>query len=216
MIVRNDLQQGSVEWANARIGIPTASHFDKILTPAKLQPSSQAPKYMAHLAAEWILGYPLEFDSGQRFSGWMDRGTNLEDEARAWYEWKYDLNVERIGFILRDDGKVGGSPDGFVGDDGGAEFKVPAMHTHISYLIDPQSLVKEYRAQCNGYMYLGERAWWDIVSYSPKLPPVEVRIERDDKFIWALGNALNDFTEQLDALKERLTEHRYQREAVAV
>jgi hypothetical protein len=213
MIRRDDLVQGSQEWLQARLGIPTASSFDKILSPKKLQPSTQAIPYRNQLVAEWLLGYPLELGNN---NGWMDRGTGMEAEARAWYELRHDVDVDMVGFILRDDEKVGGSPDALVGDDGGVDFKCPGIHTHIGYVIDPKQLAEKYHAQMQGYLYLTERAWWDIVSYHPVLPKVEVRIERDDKYIGALHAALNVFVLYLDEVKRQLSEYKYQPEAVAI
>lgn len=196
-----DVEQGSAEWLAARIGIPTASGFSEILTPKKLQYAAGAAKYRARILAEWTQGYPIQDDMQ---SGWMIRGADLEPEARRWYELEKDVAVEQIGFVLREDRRVGGSPDGFVGDDGGAEIKVPALHTHLLYLLDPATLVDEYRAQVQGYMYLTGRHWWDIVSYSPVLPKVVERVERDQQFLTQLHRALGRFLHELDAAKRKL------------
>jgi hypothetical protein len=45
---------------------------------------------------------------------------------------------------------------------------------------------------------------------------VEVRIERDDKYIGALHAALNVFVLYLDEVKRQLSEYKYQPEAVAI
>jgi len=50
-----DIEQGTEEWSKARLGIPTASCFDKLVT-TKGEPSKQAQKYMWQLAAEKITG----------------------------------------------------------------------------------------------------------------------------------------------------------------
>lgn len=197
-----DVEQGSPEWLAARIGIPTASRFDQIMTAKKLQYSESAAKYRAEILAEWTLGYPVQDDLKR--NDWMARGTDLEPEARRWYELEKDVNVERVGLVLREDGRVGGSPDGLVGEDGGAEIKVPALHTHLLYLLDPKELVAKYQAQCQGYMYLTGRKWWDVLSYSPVAPKVLERIPRDPQFIGALHRHLGRFLQELDAAKRKL------------
>lgn len=199
-----DVTQGSPEWEEARIGIPTCSGYENILTPKKLEPSAQAVPYRNQLLAEWLLGHHIDFGK----SGFADRGTRMEDEGRAFYELQHDIEVERVGFIVREDGRTGGSPDSLVQDDGGLEIKCPALHTHIGYVLDSDTLVAKYKSQVQGYLYLTDRAWWDILSYCPILPSVQVRIARDEKYIAALGPALDVFCDHLDACKEKLAAHR--------
>jgi len=197
--------QGSPEWERARLGMPTASAFDRILTPSKLELSAQSDMYRNQLLAEWLVGYPLDFGNA---SGYSQRGTGMEAEARRFYEMRYDVDVAIVGFVLRDDGKVGGSPDGLVDVDGGVDLKCPAIHTHIGYMMDPARLAKEYRGQCQGYMYLTGRKWWDVLAYNPILPAVRVRIDRDDLYCAKLGVALDLFVADLDGAKEQLAPHR--------
>jgi hypothetical protein len=211
-MIHLDIQQGTPEWDKLRIGIPTASNFDKIITPAKLQPSKQADTYLNQILAEWLLGMKLEFGSDSLYA---QRGTRMEAEARAFYEFTEDVEVVNGGFVMRDDRKVGGSPDGLVDDDGGVELKVPAIHTHIGYMREPQLLVADYNFQAQGYLYLTERAWWDIQSYCPTLPRVKVRVTRDDKFVSALHAGLEAFVQYLDDAKEQLAQFKYQPAAVA-
>lgn len=206
MIILN-IEQGSREWQLARIGIPTASQFDRVMTPKKLMAAAAGDKYRAELLAEWIVGHPIDF-SGKGGSGFTERGTEMEGEARKHYEFNQDVEVQRVGFVLRDDKLVGGSPDGLVNDDGGADFKCPAIQTHISYLLDSDLLVDEYRSQAQGYMYLTGRAWWDLFSFNPVLPHVRVRVDRDEKFQTALDGHLYDFTRVLEAAKLQLAAHK--------
>ena len=54
-----DCEQGSREWVEARLGIPTASAFKRIVTSTgKL--SAQRERYQAELLAEWVYGEPAE------------------------------------------------------------------------------------------------------------------------------------------------------------
>ena len=59
-MIEHPARQGTDEWIHARLGIPTASQFDKILTPAKMELSSQATDYMHKLLAEMATGCPEE------------------------------------------------------------------------------------------------------------------------------------------------------------
>ncbi len=198
-------EQGTPEWFQARLGIPTCSRLDEVLTPKTLKLSTSAGKYRNQLLAEWLVGYPLDFGGS---SAWMDRGIELEPEARAFYELRNDVEVETVGCILRDDEMMGGSPDGLVGEDGGLEVKCPALHTHVGYLLDPASLVAEYRSQVQGNLYVTGRKWWDVLSYFPDMPDVTVRVERDETYIAALDVALAGFVSDLLAARAKLEPHR--------
>lgn len=199
-----NVEQGSPEWMDARLGIPTASAYDKIITPKTLKPA-KGDTYRNQLLAEWLLGYAIDWGTS---SAWTERGRDLESEARAFYELTRDVEVTPVGFVARDDGQTGGSPDGLIGEDGGLEIKCPAIHTHVGYMLKPSLLSDEYRCQVQGYLYLTGRNWWDLMSYCPGLPEVMIRVERDAPFMDAFEPALAAFLADLDTAKERLAEHR--------
>ena len=52
-----DMEQGSQAWHEARLGIPTASCFKRLLTPAGKLSKSTGP-YMAELLSEQFSGEP--------------------------------------------------------------------------------------------------------------------------------------------------------------
>lgn len=190
--------QGTTEWAMARMGIPTASNFDKIITPKTGKPSSQIGDYAHQLLAEQLLGRPLD----DATSGFMQRGTILEKRAVSFYELQRDCTIERVGFITNDAGTAGCSPDGLVGDRGGAEIKVPAAHTHLGYLLGDAG--EKYRCQVQGCMLITERDWWDFVSYNPDMPSTIVRFNRDEAFIKLLEAGLTQMHEYMANAKEKL------------
>lgn len=194
-MIRYDFPQGSEEWKRARLGVVTGSGFDKILTNKTLKPSAQSEDYLAQLVAETILGAPLDDVSSQ----YMDRGTELEPEARNWYAFHRDADVDQVGFITTDDGRVGCSPDGLVGADLGLELKCPSAKTHVMYARKPEALVMAYRGQIQAGMYVTGRKAWDIVSYNPIMEPVIVRCEPDKAYLAALEPVLAAFLADLDA-----------------
>ena len=66
-------EQGSEAWHQARLGIPTASQFDRIVT-ASGTASKQATGYLAELLAEHITG-----QTGDNYqSADMQRGVELD------------------------------------------------------------------------------------------------------------------------------------------
>lgn len=197
----HEMEQGTHEWQQARLGRPTASQFNRIVTSKAMDPSSAQSKYRAELLAEWLLGQPLDAAS----SAFMERGRDEEARARRYYEFTRDAEVRRVGFVTRDDGKVGGSPDGLVGEDGGLEIKVLEARNHVLAMLGE---FDDYRHQVQGYLYLTGREWWDVLFFNPNLPSVIHRFERHDEYIEALDKELGGFVERLEADKERLREHK--------
>lgn len=187
-MILHSVTQGTPEWHTLRAGIPTASCFDQILTPGG-EASKSAERYMFKLIAERLIGRPIDTFNG----GWMDRGTAFEAEAVAYYEAQRDMDTERIGFVTNDAGTIGASPDRFVGARGLLEVKVPAPHTHVGYLLS-RKVEKDHRVQVQGQLWIAEREWCDVLSYSPDgLPPVIIRVERDEPYIAKLRAAVETF-----------------------
>ena len=123
-----NVPQRSPEWFAARLGCPSASNFAKVLTPGGKR-STQVEGYLNRLVADILTGRSEQQEPSEA----MQRGTELEPEARAYYELIAGP-VEEVGFCIHDDG-FGCSPDGVVGD-GLLEIKCPLAHTHVEYLRD--------------------------------------------------------------------------------
>lgn len=184
--------QSSAAWMLARLGVPTASQFHRIITPARLDYSSAADGYINELVAERILGEPLEEVS----TAAMERGSDLEDDARDWYSMIYDVEVREVGLCLRDDMDVGASPDGLVGDDGGVEIKCPGLANHIGNLRAGEVLTAK-PTQVHGALWVTGREWWDVISYHPGAPEQVVqRVLRDEKWMTAFDEHMATFMAQ--------------------
>ncbi len=198
-----DVEQGTPEWLECRIGRPTCSEFDRIITPAQLKKSSGQAKYVGLLVAEYILGYPTR-DFG---SAYTDRGTALEPAAVAWYEFAHDVETTKVGFCLTDDERAGGSPDRLIGDDGILEIKVPGVDQHMLYVMDHDkggsALEVDHRCQCQGLLWVTGRKWLDLVSWNPELPSVVVRVEPREDFQDALNAEMPAFLDRLDEMKRK-------------
>lgn len=163
-----------------------------------MKPSASMDGYRNELLAEWVLGYPVI----NADSGFMTRGTDMEADARAWYELQTDNEVRLGGFMLTDDERAGCSPDGLIDEDGLLEIKCPKVDKHIGFLLDGVS--DDYRPQAQGQLLISGRKWVDLVVYSPVLPAVLVRVLRDEEFIARLMPALTQFCEMLDAGKRAM------------
>lgn len=195
-----DVEQSSPEWLSLRAGLPTASGFDKIVT-SKGEPSKSAKKYLYQLAGERLTGMPMETYQNAA----MQRGQELEAEAREAYSFLTDNEVVPVGFCFRDEQKrYGCSPDGLIGEDGGLEIKCPTLAVAVEYL-DYGKLPTDYYQQVQGSLFVTGRSYWDFLSYFPGLPPLLIRVKRDESFLQALECELDTFCENLDGLISRLT-----------
>jgi hypothetical protein len=202
MVIYHTVEPQSREWFLLRLGIPTASEFHKIVTPTG-KISKQSDDYAHTLLAELMLGHPIDDDMETQ---WMQRGTELEDSAIKAYEFEVG-ETQRGGFVTVDDGSYGCSPDRLVGEVGILEIKCPKPNTHIGYLLS-RSAEQEKTPQIQGQLLVTGRQWVDLMSYHPELPPLIVRVERDEKYIALLGAALREFVGQLAEMR-KLLEDRY-------
>jgi len=194
-----DVQQNSPEWFFARLGIPTASNFDKIVD-TKGQPSKQKTKYMNKLAGEKVSGLQEETYT----NGIMQRGIEMEDEARKLYELQADKEVKQVGLCVSEGNIIyGASPDGLIGSDGLLEIKCPLIATHVSYLLE-NKLPTDYYQQTQGQLLVTGRKWVDFMSYYPGIKPFIVRVKPDKAFQEALKRELTIFCAELAQVVERI------------
>lgn len=196
-----NMVQYTPEWWQTRRGVPTASQFDRILTPKTLKPSGAQKSYICDLIAEtadlrpnWFTDRPM--NAAQR------HGLETEDEARRFYAATSGLidkgeDVRMVGFVYHEELRVGCSPDGLVGEDGVLELKCVQLATQASYVLDPEELYMDYRCQCHGHLIVTGRRWVDLVSYAPGQKPLCIRVEPDD-FTLKLQDELRAFNKKYD------------------
>lgn len=195
-----DIEQGSDDWIKLKRGIPTASEFSKIITPAKGDYSASAKPYMLRLLAEKMLGETLHDISGLPA---VDRGKALEPQATLAYEIETGISTLRGGFGLSDDRRYGASPDmRLAGVNGGVEMKCPNADTHLGYWFD--GFGTAYHCQRQGQMLVFGWDFVDMYSYHPRLPSKIVRAPRDDAFIARLEKHLERFADEMSDLEAQL------------
>lgn len=194
-----DCEQGTDEWFANRSGLPTGSMFAEV--SAKKGPRGGIPKgrqtYMYKLAGEIISGEPM--DTYQNAD--MLRGKEREEEAGDLYAFLRDVEPEKVGFVKN--GNCGVSPDAFIGKDGLWENKDALAHIQIARLLNGE-LPTEHKAQCQGQLMVCERQWLDFMSYSRGLPPLIIRVERDEKYIAALRIDIDEFVDELNQLVAKI------------
>lgn len=97
----------------------------------------------------------------------LERGNELEDQAREEYELETLQIVQQVGFIEKDK-YTGCSPDGLIGDKGGIEIKCP---NNVNYLrlLDSEKIDTKYLWQIQMNLYITGREWFDFIAYNPNL-----------------------------------------------
>lgn len=180
--------QGSVDWSIARAGIPTASEFDNLISPTwKIRTGEMPQTYLAAKLAEAWLGGPLvgfnTFD--------VEMGNILEEEARPRLSLELEREVDTVGLITTDDGKIGCSPDGLIGEEG-VEIKCPAPTAHVKYLLAGQ-VPPQYLAQVHGGMYVTGFKSWKFFCYRRNFPNLLITVERDEEIISKIDEAVQAF-----------------------
>ncbi|MCB4227896.1 YqaJ viral recombinase family protein [Mannheimia haemolytica] len=194
-----DCEQGTEEWLNARLGIPTATGIENIVTPSGKK-SSAWNSYLAELVAESIEGVKDGFKSSD-----MARGNELEPLARMAYEFETDTEVVQVGGVyLNAEKQLMISPDGLIPNlKKGLEIKCPKMKTHIKYLLEG-GVPNEYVIQVQSALWVTGYEAWDFVSYCPeyqKQPLYIYTVERDPVLMKAFEQYIPQFIKSLNALK---------------
>jgi len=192
-----EIIQGSPEWFSIRVGKVTASRVADIVAKTKTGYSAMRANYMAELIAERLTG-----NGAERFTNAaMQHGTDTEPEARSAYEFRQNLDVVQVGFVLHPTiAETGASPDGLVGADGLVEIKCPNTATHIETLLTG-AIPAKYITQMHWQMICTGRTWCDFVSYDPRLPEsmrlFVKRIELDAELAGELETEVIGFLSQL-------------------
>ena len=193
-----ECKQNSPEWFAARLGIPTASGFQKIITSTGAR-SKQREKYLYELAGEIVTGE----SSDNYTNSSMNMGHDRESESRETYSFIKDVEIKQVGFCFFDEKKeFGCSPDGLVGENGGFETKNAAPHVHLDRLENGWSKAQHLQ-QVQGNLYVTDRKWWDLVSYSRGFKPMIIRFERDEEFIKTLADEIYMFIGDLKTLVKK-------------
>lgn len=195
-MIQYKVEQNSDEWFALRRGKFTASTFKDLFMGENTQGYKDA---IYKVAFERLTNTSPESFTNE----YMQRGTELEPEARAWYEFEKNVEVIKAGFFEYNDW-IGASPDGLVGDSGLIEIKCPKFSTMMDYLIKKE-LPKTYFHQVHGQLLVTDRQWCDFIAYHPSLPKFVLRVERekkiDDEILDKLFKAIKEVEQIINKLK---------------
>ena len=197
--------QGTPEWFEQRRGKVTASRIADLMAKTKNGYSASRQNYLMQLLCERLTG---KVEEGYKSTA-MQRGNDLEAEARNWYQLETGESVEEVSFI--DHPKInfaGASPDGLVGAEGLIEIKCPNTATHIETLRKKEPIDRYYK-QMQWQMAVTGRKWCDFVSFDNRLPDNLAyfckRIPRDDAVIQEIEQEVQAFLLELDVTMAELS-----------
>jgi hypothetical protein len=169
-----DVPQRSPEWHAARLGRLTASCVGDAFAQTKSGWGAGRRNLRIRLVLERLTKRSQE--SGY-VSPAMERGAQLEADARSAYEVETGRLVETVGFLSHNEILTGASPDGLVDADGVLELKCPQAAAHLDYLRG--GLPNDYRLQIIHTIWLSGRAWGDFASFNPDFPePLRLKVTR--------------------------------------
>lgn len=200
-MIYHDIEQGSQDWHDLRLGVPTASNFSRIITAAGGKASKQRQGYIEDLIGEKLSLYLP--DRAESYTNKAIRwGQECEAEARRFYKMDQNVDVTNGGFCTTDDGRFGASPDFLVGAEGCGELKCPQPGTQVHYILEGK-LPDDYKAQVHGHLIVTGRKWCDFLSYAPGLSPFLIRVE-PDAFTKELRVQLELFWAELEAARKKV------------
>lgn len=205
------IEQRSAEWLAQRAGKFTGSRFVDVLARNKRTGEKLKAWHdlVWQIVVERMTGEPVEGPAG--FA--LQWGSDVEPFARESYELETGLCVEESEFIQHPAFEfVGCSPDGLIGTDGGLEMKCPKSSiVHLERFIS--GVPDEYVPQIQGCMWVTGRAWWDFVSFDPRMPEshrmLVVRVLRDDAFITTLAVAVAEAEDAVQTLLDRVQRSKF-------
>lgn len=168
--------------------------------------SKTRTRYMRVLAGEILTGRPGE---GKLVTAAMQRGKDMEPEARDHYlKTRFD-DLEEVGFIRRKlpSGRyVGASPDGLLKKRRKAlEIKTMQPDLMIERLERGAGAPTEHRPQVHGTMAVGDLDEVDLLIFYSGMPVAPLfTFQRDPTYIREIQRAVEVFDFELHQLVEKI------------
>ncbi len=157
-----DVEQGSPEWFELREKRMTGSHGQAISANGKGLITYINKKMAAYHSTAPRIHYT---------NADLARGTIQEPMAILAYEFKYNVTVQKIGFVIHNE-YIGASPDGFVESDGMIEVKSRNDEKFHRYSVFSEKLYeKKDERQMEMNMLVCKKKWCDFIAYNPNLAP---------------------------------------------
>jgi len=192
-----EVEQGSYQWFQMRLGVISASNASKLLAK---RGSATRDSYLAQLVGEIATGMPQDEINAKAMS-W---GKENEPKARQAYEFLSMESVSEIPFVYSTEFgmRCGCSPDGVITSKPvGLEIKCPfTTKVHIETLID-SVIKKEYQAQMDFSLLVTGLESWEFCSFDPRMTRMQIHTipwERNDARLKTMRDAVSEFILDMD------------------
>ena len=197
-----ELIQGSDEWFKVRMGKITASKLSDLMKKTKYGESTYKTRLRMELAIERITGKSA---SPNFMNQAMHDGVEREPDARTLFEAMTGKEVALCGsFDHPEIVNTSASPDGLLrGENATLEIKCPTHVTHAKNLLS-ETLDARYQHQVQWQIACTESDYAYFASYHPDFPPElrlkVVKVEKDDKLIAEIEEAVREFDIEVEGL----------------
>lgn len=192
-------------WRKQRLGMVTGSNFGKLVVQSKDRKSFTLSKGKTAIDLIYKIAWERLLKSGNISNGlgrlsissrMTEHGNDYEGEAILKYMERTGNKVDYAQRFIKMDDFIGGTPDGFIGDDGLIEVKCPWNGgNHLQSLLSGKIYNSDYEYQIQGYLWVTGRKWCDFITYDPDL--IEslqlniIRVERDDDMIQGISDVMD-------------------------
>lgn len=203
-----------IAWLRKRAGKVTASSFANFIKKDKsggykLSDGKVAEDLIYKIAWERFIINGNIADAFNRISissKATEHGIENEGVAAFRYQEFTGNKLQYVNRFVQSGEWIGGTPDGFIGDDGIIEIKCPFNGgNHLKTLLKKEVYNSDYIYQIQGYLWLTGRKWCDFVSYDPDMPqPLDiavVRVDRDETIIEAIQTIITEVVEKINQIK---------------
>jgi len=187
-------EQKTDEWQKLREGLITGSVAKKV--------KGTGNAFLYETLAIMLTGKLPKEARGED----VDRGNELEPEARAEYERATGRKVRTVAFVRL--GRLGLSPDGLVMEKKRVgrllEIKSPNVNNHIRYIVEGRIPTEHADQVIHGFKVMEDVDELDFVSYCPEFPlrPLLIITARRSDYavdIATAGVSYDRFLQRLDA-----------------
>lgn len=194
------------EWLRQRLGMITGSTFGKFVKTDRkggyaLSTGKVAADLIYKLAWERMLKVGSISDGLGRMSfssAATTHGNDFEPMAVMKYQEVTGNEVDYEQSFVKHSDWIGGTPDGYVDDDGIIEVKCPWNGgNHLQSILTGEVYNPDYMYQIQGYLWITNRKWCDFITYDPdlidELQINIIRIPRNEDII----NGISDVMEEV-------------------
>ncbi|MDR2609286.1 MAG: YqaJ viral recombinase family protein [Rickettsiales bacterium] len=198
MKIYDDIDQRTEEWHKLRAGKFTGSDFHILFGNSETKNNLLLKKTAERLRKTTIEDTYINQD--------MERGIELEKQARLLYEIETNQIVKEVGFCELDEW-VGCSPDGLIEEEiettntiptgGIIEIKCPKDIVFLNQVINDK-IKPEYYTQIQFNLYVTDRQYCDYIAYNINYPLFIKKIERDEEYIQKIKDTIEDCKKKVE------------------